>query len=123
LIKRTGSPALALSVPGTCPAEPVAGDLYDVFTLPGEQTALAVLNVSGRQDLPAHGWHVEAEVQGRSLRLAGLASLPDRTVSQSLHEQTRAAIQAVTPRNGDRRKDDMTILAFQREPAGNGMRV
>jgi hypothetical protein len=120
LIKRTDSPALAPSDPGTCSAEPVAGDIYDVFALPGERTAL---DVSGRQDLPVHGRHVGAEVQGRSLGSAGLASRLRRTVCQCLHEQTRAVIQAVTPTNGDRQKDDMTILAFQGEPARNGMRV
>jgi serine phosphatase RsbU (regulator of sigma subunit) len=58
---------------------------------------------------------VEAEVRGQPFGLAGLGSLLGRTVGQSLHEQTRAVIQAVTPTNGDRQKDDMTILAFQRE--------
>lgn len=66
---------------------------------------------------------VEAEVHGQPFGFDGLAAVLRRTAHERLHEQTQAVIRAVTPINGDRLRDDMTLFAFQFDPGSSGRRV
>jgi serine phosphatase RsbU (regulator of sigma subunit) len=116
-----GHPGGVLLREGTALELPSTGPLLGV--LPGGEWLVEslVLSRGDRVFLYTDGI-VEAEVRGRPLGFDGLASLLGRTACQSLHEQTRTVIQTVTPTNGDRQRDDMTVLAFQFEPGANAGR-